>query len=84
MSDGLNPLREFFVAVTPANADGTLNLACEGLDGFATIDDAITKASTEVEDHGGVAFIYRCIPIKRITAYRVRVEDIQNELNANA
>ena len=72
----LNPREPFFMAVTVTEKDGSIRFETEIPTGATTADAAIQKVSDTIEDHGGIAFVYRCVPVKRVSAYRLKVEDI--------
>lgn len=73
----LNPRKPFYMAVNVTERDGSIDLEFEVPGGEATVDGAVAYATNDVEDHGGVAFIYRCIPVRKVSAYRVKVEDLE-------
>ena len=66
------------MAAPVANADGTIDEPdVDGVKSGLGEAALIKSASEDVGDHGGAMVIYRCVPIKRVSAYRVKVEPIE-------
>ena len=77
MSDGHPQKEPFFLVLPVDNSDGTISLPdADGSSSNARIEGAVAQATSESEDHGGVYYVYECKPVKRIKAYRVKVEDV--------
>ena len=71
----INSRSKFYLAAD-GDVDGTADVSGERSEGYATLDEAIKSITADLERHGGVSFIYECVPIKRLAALRVNVEDI--------
>lgn len=69
--------RERFYLAADGDTDGTVDVSGEHAEGYATIEDALRAITADLEKHGGVAVVYECVPVKRVTACGVTVEDIK-------
>lgn len=70
--------RARFYLAADGERDGNVNVSGEHAEGYPTIEAALKAIANDFENHGaGVAYIYECIPVKRVTAVRITVEDIE-------
>lgn len=69
--------RERFYLAADGEPGDKVHISGETSEGYDTIEAALAAITSDLESHGGVAFIYECVPIKRVTSCRVTVEDIQ-------
>ena len=77
MSDHIRPDATFYLSAPVENIDGTVDrIDVDGMHAALTTEAAIAHATEQIEDSGGVYIVYECRPIKRLTAYRVKIEDI--------
>jgi hypothetical protein len=74
----INSKSRFYLAAD-GDTDGTADVSGERSEGYSTLDEAVKAITSDLERHGGVSYIYECIPIKRLAALRVTVEDIAPE-----
>ena len=72
----VNARTRFYLAAD-GETDGTVNVSGEHSEGYETVDDALRAITADLEIHGGVAFVFECKPVKRVTACRVVIEDIE-------
>lgn len=72
----VNSTSRFYLAAD-GDTDGTANVSGEHSESYETIDEALRAITSDLERHGGVAFVYECRPVKRVSACRVHVEDIE-------
>jgi hypothetical protein len=66
-----------FYLAADAETDETAIISQQHAESYATMDDALRAIKRDLERHGGVAFVYECRPVKRVSAARVVVEDIE-------
>jgi hypothetical protein len=75
---GFPPRSVFYMAVPISNRDGTIDEPdANGVRSALAEDDAVRLAGGDVEDSGGVMIVYRCVPMRCVSAYRVKVENIE-------
>lgn len=76
----VGPKTIFFIAAPVANLDGTIDAPdADGTSSYLSEQEAVERATTDVEGHGGAVVVYRCVPVARVSAYRAKVERIQLE-----
>lgn len=66
MKGDIDPRKEFYLALSVDNLDGSCDVEWDGSFANQGESDAIQAATDIVEEHGGEFVIARCIPIKRI------------------
>ena len=74
--------RALFYLAADGDTDGTADVSGERCEGYETMDEAIKAITSDLERHGGVAFVYECRPVKRLSALRVVIEDIEPEVRS--
>lgn len=65
-----------FYLAADGDMNGTADVSGEHSEGYSTLEEAIKSITSDLEQHGGVSYIYECVPIKRLAALRVTVEDV--------
>jgi hypothetical protein len=76
MSTSIDPKAVFFLPYAVTNIDGTMDLGCEGIEAYKTLDEAIEHAKDQTDKHGGFWYVYECKPVIRVRAYRTIVEKV--------
>lgn len=69
----LGPGKVVYAKVPVANADDTIDFACEGLDASHDIQEIIGLAVDMVEEHGGEIYVYECRPVRKIVRGKTRI-----------
>lgn len=72
----VDPLKPFYLMLNVNNLDGTLDMKIEAPTAFGALDAAVMQASDQVDDAGGVVYIYECRPLRRIKRHSVLVDDL--------
>ena len=62
----LDPTKRFFIKVSDSSLDGRLDLDAEMPSPFETLDEAVKEAQEEAKEFRQEAYIYECIPTRRV------------------
>jgi hypothetical protein len=67
--------QSFFICVPVSNADGTVDLSAEMVEGHSTLEKAVEQATNLVEEHGGSAVVYYVSPRRRVRRLPITTVD---------
>lgn len=73
---GIDPTKPFYIAVTVANIDGSIEVpAADGVEGCCTTESEAVQMLKDVnEDYPTLdGYVYRCVPVKKVWRGRTRV-----------
>jgi len=66
----------YFLCTSIGNLDGTVDFEDDVGKTFDKIEDAIEIAKDTVTEYGMKAYIYKCVPVCRITRGKIRVDKL--------
>jgi len=65
-----------FLCTSIANLDGTVDFEADVPVTFDNVEDAIETAKDTVAEYGMKSYIYKCVPVRRITRGKIRVDKL--------
>lgn len=76
--DGIDPKKTFYLAASIGTLDGNVDFCGEPIEAATHDLDEATRVCRELaQEHGTESYIYRCVPIRKISRGRVSVATLK-------